>query len=547
VNEKSLVVLPLENLSPDPENAFFTDGMHAEIIATLQRALPDLTVISRNSALAFKDSKMSLAEVAQKLGVANVIVGSVRRAGGRVRIQLELRRASDEATLWVSPKAERELKDVFAIQSEVAEEVARVLQIRGSKGSFGGARFTTKEPRAFDLFLKARALMGADYDPRDSANRLANLEAGIRLAEEAMKLDAGFASAAGLLANLHELAINTGSGNPESRHAHALDCKRWADLAAHLMPGGAGEYGLAVYYANVERDYARALRFAQNTLQALPNDADAHNFVAICFGGLGRIEEALSAYRRAIDLDPLVKIYWQNALGTAARLRRQEEFASLIGRSGASKPMQNSRVLYGRYMLTGELRSANDPQEPAERVTWLWRGRKFGEALTVVETELARSDLADLTRFSFLGRRSDLLRRLGREVEATDTGREMLVLAEKLQSMVETGPSQKLGYSAAALIRAGRMDEAIATARLYVEAASPAERATIRWTREVTLAEAFAHFNRSGECIELLAKLLRVPSGLTVPMLKVDPVWDNVREDAAFKALLADPKNSAPL
>jgi TolB-like protein/tetratricopeptide (TPR) repeat protein len=547
VNDKSLVVLPLENLSPDPENAFFTDGMHAEIIATLQRALPELTVISRNSALAFKDSKMSLAEIAQKLGVANVIVGSVRRADGRVRIQLELRRASDEATLWVSPKAERELKDVFAIQSEVAEEVARVLQIRGSKGSFGGARFTTKEPRAFDLFLKARALRDADYDPRDRASRLVNMEAGIRLAEEAMKLDAGFASAAGLLANLHELAINTGGGSPESRHLHALECKRWADEAARLMSGGAGAYGLAVYYANVERDYARALRFAQNTLQALPNDADAHNFVAICFGGLGRIEEALSAYRRAIDLDPLVKLYWGNALGAAARLRRQEEFASLFERSGASNPMQNSRALHGRYMLKGELRSVNDPQEPAERVAWLWRGRKFGEAMTVVETELARPDLAALTRFSFLGSRCDLLRRLGRDVEATDTGREMLVLAEKLQSMVETGPSQKLGYSAAALVRAARMDEAIATARLYVGAASPTERATIRWTREITLAETYAHFSRSRECVELIAKLLRVPSGLTVPMLKVDPVWDNVREDAAFKALLADPKNSAPL
>lgn len=544
-NEKSLVVLPLENLSPDPDNAFFTEGMHAEIISTLSQ-IPDLKVISRNSALAFKGSTAPLAEVAQKLGVANVIVGSVRRADGRVRIQLELRRASDETTLWVSPKAERELKDIFAIQSDVAEEVARVLQIRGSKGSFGGARFTTKDPRAFDLFLKARALMGADHDPRDRANRLANLNEGIRLAEEAMKLDAGFASAAGLLANLHELAFNSGGASPESRRVHALECKRWADEAARLMPGGAGEYGLAVYYANVERDYARALRLAQNTLQAMPNDADAQNFVAICLGGLGRAADALAAYRRAIDLDPLVRIYWTNALATAARLRRQDEFARLFARVDFNFA-QNSRALQARYIATGELRSPADPQEPAERVTWLWRGRRFADALAVVETELAKPDLPDLARFGFLTNRRDLLRRLGRESEAGDSESELVLLAEKLQSMVETGPSQKQGYLAAAWVRTRRMDEAIATARLHVEAASPVERTMIRWTREVTLAETYAHASRPRECVELLAKLLRVPSGLTVPMLKVDPVWDNVREDAGFKALLADPKNSAPL
>lgn len=109
--------------------------MHSEIISTLSR-IPDLKVISRTSALALKGSPASLAEIAQKLGVANVITGSVRRAGDKVRIQLELRRASDESLLWASPAAERELKDVFALQSEIAEQVARVLQARELKGGW---------------------------------------------------------------------------------------------------------------------------------------------------------------------------------------------------------------------------------------------------------------------------------------------------------------------------------------------------------------------------------------------------------------------------
>lgn len=156
-NEKSLVVLPLENLSPDPDNAFFTDGIHSEIIANLSR-IPSLKVISRISSLALKGSTGSLREIAKKVKVANVVSGSVRRAGNRLRIQLELRRASDEALLW-SQDYDRELKDVFAIQSEIAGEVGRALQARESKGTVASARFTTQSTQAFDLFLRARAIL----------------------------------------------------------------------------------------------------------------------------------------------------------------------------------------------------------------------------------------------------------------------------------------------------------------------------------------------------------------------------------------------------
>ncbi len=116
-DDKSLAVLPLENLGPDPENAFFTEGMHSEIIATLGR-IPDLRVVSCGSDLAFKNSPLSPPEIAEKLGVANLVTGSVRRAGDRLRITLDLRRARDETLLW-SQTYDRDLKDVFAIQSKL--------------------------------------------------------------------------------------------------------------------------------------------------------------------------------------------------------------------------------------------------------------------------------------------------------------------------------------------------------------------------------------------------------------------------------------------
>lgn len=123
----------------------------------------------------------------------------------------------------------------------------------------------------------------------------------------------------------------------------------------------------------------------------------------------------------------------------------------------------------------------------------------------------------------------------------------MVELARQLQALPDFGPSPKAGWLASALVRAGNADEAIAAGNRYVEAALPALHVAERWHRQTELAQIFAYLNRPRECVELLTKLLRLPSGITVPMLKVDPVWDNVREDSAFKALLADPKNSAPL
>lgn len=136
--------------------------------------------------------------------------------------------------------------------------------------------------------------------------------------------------------------------------------------------------------------------------------------------------------------------------------------------------------------------------------------------------------------------------RLGRTVEADQVAKEMMGLAERLQDTRDFGPSPRAGYLAEAWIRGGRVEDALAAAVRHIDAV-PEASAGIRWSREMVLAEMPARLKRTRECCELLAKLLRVPSGLTVPMLKVDPVWDNVREDPAFTALLADPKNSAPL
>jgi len=120
-------------------------------------------------------------------------------------------------------------------------------------------------------------------------------------------------------------------------------------------------------------------------------------------------------------------------------------------------------------------------------------------------------------------------------------------LMETLNAEPAFDVSERDRRLAVTLARLGQADEAIAAGRRYVAASSPTNQVRSRWGREIELAELYAYLNRPRECCDLLAKLLRIPSGLTVPMLKVDTSWDNVREDPAFKALLADPKNSVPL
>jgi TolB-like protein len=230
ISDKSLVVLPLENLSPDPENAFFTDGIHSEIIETLTR-LSDLKVIRRMSSLEFKNSTAPLAEIAQKLVVANVVTGSVRREKDRVKITLELRRASDEAVLWGPQVYERELKEVFAIQSEIAGDVARVLQARQRKGTFGGAEFMTRDPHVYDLFVRLQK----DY--RENILTVRSWEGIISAAEELVKLAPNFMPAVARLSTSHTNAFRT-NRDSSARVRHAAEAKRWAETASSLVGGG---------------------------------------------------------------------------------------------------------------------------------------------------------------------------------------------------------------------------------------------------------------------------------------------------------------------
>jgi TolB-like protein len=537
-NERSLVVLPLENLSPDPENAFFTDGMHAEIISTLSR-LSDLKVISRSSAVALKGTTLSLAEIGKKLNVANVISGSVNRSANRVRIQLELRRASDEALLW-SQDYDRHLEDVIDIQTEIAGNVARVLQARESKGLNSGVAFMSRDPRAYDLFMKAQQVFLAGMVNHDQSSD----QQAAQLAEEALKFDPQLMPAASMVSEAHRNMFLAAT-DPAEKIRHASEAKRWAETASSLMPGGGGDASLSLYYSSIEIDYEHARILAEGAVRGLPNDAKIHDFAAFPLIGLNRPDEALSEYKKAISLDPLDSILWSNVAWLLAMLRRADEFE--LARARCLELGDNtggpSPFAWDLYVIKGELPTGSVTQKDQ----WLWLGRKFAEELASLESELSLPGSSEVTRFDLLIEKSDVLHRMGRESRAAAAATAARAVAATLEPQVEFDPSEKDFRLSLALARLGNPEGSIAACRRYVDALSPTTQTNARWVREVRLAEIYAYLDRPLECVSVLAELLQVPCGLTVPTLRIDPVWDPVRNDEGFKALLADPKNLAPL
>ena len=315
------------------------------------------------------------------------------------------------------------------------------------------------------------------------------------------------------------------------------------------MPGPFGDTAWVFYYSRLEIDNARSLALAEGVVRAQPNAGASYFYLGSALQQAGRPAEALAAFRRVREIDPLEPSSAQNEITLLALLRRVDEWQAALtlaqaARGGATRSTPRATE---RFRLTGELPATLNARGDLNEGYWLWLQRRFPEVLKTADTGLADKTLTDPNRLALLGLKCNALRRLNRVDEAVAVGRLMLPIAEKLAAAPALDPTAALRWPPLALLFAGRPDEAIAAGRRYVNGASPTNQVLERWQRERTLAELYAGAGRPRECVELLAKLLRVPGGLTVPMLRVDPDWDPVRDDPAFKALLADPKNSAPL
>jgi len=292
--DKSVAVLPFENLSSDKENAFFAQGIQDEIITTLSR-ISGLRVISRTSTANYKSAPENLPEIARQLRVTNVLEGSVQKASDRVHINVQLIRAEDDAHLWAQ-SYDRQLTDIFGVEAEVAKSIADSLQATLSPQE--KARVETKPTTnadAYVLYLRAR-----EYQTRPD-NLLQDFKAAIDLYEQAIKLDPNFALAharlSAAMSNVYHFYEPTEPWKQKAQ-MKALDSLR-------LQPNlGEGHLALGLYHYYMESDYDAALRELAMATEALPNDGDVGLYTAAVLRRRGDLTQALAAYQHAEQIDP---------------------------------------------------------------------------------------------------------------------------------------------------------------------------------------------------------------------------------------------------
>ena len=332
-SEKSIAVLPFENLSRDPDNAFFTDGVQDEILANLAK-VADLKVISRTSVMLYKSGNpRNLREIGQQLGVAHVLEGSVQRAANRIRVTAQLIDARTDAHLWAQTY-DRDLADVFAIQSEIAKAIADQLQAKLSPGEEAAIeQRPTADLGAFDLYTRAKTLL---FSVSFSTTARNNLLQAVELLNKAVARDPNFLLAYCQLAKTHDTLYFLNLDHTPSRLA-------LADAAVHValqLRPDSGEAHLALaehrYRVYLDYDGARAeLAIAQ---RALPNEPLAFELAGYIDRRQGRWDESTRNLERAIELDPRNIFTLQQISISYQFLGRYEQMAAVLDRALAVAP-----------------------------------------------------------------------------------------------------------------------------------------------------------------------------------------------------------------
>jgi TolB-like protein/Tfp pilus assembly protein PilF len=335
--EKSIAVLPFENLSKDEENAYFAGGVQDEILTNLAK-VADLKVISRSSVMKYKSGpERNLREIAKALGVSHVVEGSVQGAGGRVRVSAQLIDARTDTHLWAE-HYERDVADVFAIQTEIARQVANQLQAKLSAAEKAAiAERPTADPVAYAYYTQAKAI--GDVDDWEGAEK--NLNRKVELLEKATQRDPNFALAYCELAKTQmDLFEATALADKLDRTPLELAAKKAAEAALRVRPDlGEAHLELARYYygANLRTgDFDRARDELVIARRTLPNNAEALVIGARIDKRQNRWDAALADFQKASELDPRNDEVAMHRRRTLHEMRRYKELEQLFAKDAAS-------------------------------------------------------------------------------------------------------------------------------------------------------------------------------------------------------------------
>jgi TolB-like protein/class 3 adenylate cyclase len=332
IAQKSIAVLPFENLSEEKANAFFADGVQDEILTNLAR-IADLKVISRTSVMQYKSGvARNLREIGEELGVAHLLEGSVQRAANKIRVNAQLIDARNDAHLW-GQTYDRDLADVFAIQSEIARAIADQLEAKLSpKEQAAIERRPTKDVQAFDLYTRAKNI----FLTTPASNRQGGYLEAIDYLNQALARDPSFVQAYCLLAHAHDDLYFYGVDHTPERLRQAETA---VATALRLDPqSGETHLARAEHLYHGYRDYDRALAEIEIAARTLPNDPRVFEWTAYILRRRNQQEDGLSYLQRALQIDPRNLNTLQQIALTYHRARRYPDAAAAWDRAITVKP-----------------------------------------------------------------------------------------------------------------------------------------------------------------------------------------------------------------
>jgi adenylate cyclase len=333
--EKSIAVLPFENLSGNPENAYFTEGIQEEILTRLAK-IADLKVISHTSTQHFKSSPDNLPQIAQRLGVANILEGSVQRAADQVHVNVQLIQAATDAHLWAEAY-DRKLTDIFAAEADIAKTIADTLQVKLTGAEEKAiAKRPTENPEAHELYLKGRFLLNKRTG--------ADIRTAIDYFNQALSKDPRYALAYAGLSDSYDLLPQYGAASPEDSYPQA---KAAAKKAVELDDTLAEAHtSLADILNDYDFDFEQSIKEFERAIQLNSNYATAHQWYANGpLSSLGQFDRAIAEAKRAVELDPLSLIINVGLGADYFTARRYDEAITQLRKTIEMDP----RFYYGHW------------------------------------------------------------------------------------------------------------------------------------------------------------------------------------------------------
>jgi serine/threonine protein kinase/tetratricopeptide (TPR) repeat protein len=546
---KGIAVLPFENLSPDPDNAYFADGIQEEILTRLAN-IADLKVISRNSTQRYKSTPRNLSQIAKELGVANILEGSVQRVADQVRVNVQLINTQTDSPFWAD-SYDRKLTDIFSVESEIAKRIAESLQAKlTGREEQALALKPTSNPEAYDAYLRGLAYT---LKPNTTDNCL-GAQKHLR---EAVRLDPKFALAWALLSYTDGRGYLTESLQPTL--ALREEARQAAETAFALQPNS-GEAILAkgYYHYYCLKDYDTAVRYFEQARQLLPNSSRIPELLAYVARRRGQWDRSESYFNEAERLDPRnVAVLTQHAIsyislrrfGEAERKLDQvldvtpddvDTLARIAAIAQAEGDLPRASALLAPLHPT-----SHDPSVLETQVYQAILERRPEAIIPRLKEVLARLDPA-------LGYISGQLRFwlawtqqvAGAHVAAEETWRQA---RSELESLLKEQPENHSPFGILALTNAGLGDKAAALALSErAMAALPIEKDAIIGHAPIEiLARVAAQVGEPDRAITALQKLLSVPYAgplaedlpLTPALLRLDPMFDPLRNDPRFQKL----------